>query len=175
MKGVIIDGLGRSGKTELIGALKARLKMFGGCDVRELDHVECDDQFVRYLQEYATDRRWVLFHRSHVSECVFGTLQRGRSPFSSDEVAILNGVLTLRFVCVLAEPPDFDSFLQRANSRGFQGALSEGEYAGMIAAFRQAFSTIPHDLYVSRSREDLLVTRDRILSLLGIQGPTPDA
>src|SRR5438046_693653 len=109
MKGIVVEGITCSGKTELISSLKAELKRFGGFDVKELPHVNCDDQFARYLKEYATQER-ILFHRSHVSEHVLGRLLRERSPFSNDELATLNKIIPLRFVCVLAEPPDFKSF-----------------------------------------------------------------
>ena len=44
MKGVIFEGISCAGRTELISLLKAELKRFGGFDVKELSHIDCDDQ-----------------------------------------------------------------------------------------------------------------------------------
>jgi hypothetical protein len=141
--------------------------------VRELDHSECEDQFIRYLREYAIGTR-VLFHRSHLSERVFGKMLGNRRTFSDEEIATLNTVLSLRFVCVLAEPPSFESYVERVARRGTRRAYSEGEYSDVIGAFREASRTIPHERYVSTSRSDLAATRNRILSILGVKRTAPD-
>jgi hypothetical protein len=168
MRGIVVDGVGCSGKSDLIATLKTELKVVGGYDVRELDHSDCEDQFTRYLREYATGAT-VLFHRSHLSEMVFGQIQRNRPPFSDAEIAALNTVLSLRFVSVLAEPPNYETFVRRAAERGTLRVYSKREYMDVIEAFRRAFRGIPHEQYVSTSRTDLAATRNRILSTLGVK------
>ena len=170
MRGIVIDGIGCAGKTELIAALKVGLKTSGGFDVRELDHHECSDQFLRYLHEYATGEN-ILFHRSHVSELVFGKLLRNRTSFSMEEVAILDSIVSLRFVYVLAEPPSFESFLERMVQRRSRRAFTRDEYLAVIERFREASSKIPHERYVSTTRDELASVQRRVLLTLGITTP----
>ena len=92
MRGVVIEGITGAGKTELISSPKSELKQFGGSDVKELSHIDSDDQYARYLKEYATQER-VLFHRSHISEHVLGKFFRRGSPFSDEQLLTLNKII----------------------------------------------------------------------------------
>lgn len=167
MNSIALEGIQCSGKTLLISLLKAKLKKVGGFDVKELAHVDTDDQYSRYLREYATQER-VLLHRSHISEHVLGGILRERSPFSDGELASLNACLSLRFTCVLAEPPDFDSFSNRILSDAGHTRLGfkEDQYTQIVASFRNAFSTIPHVHYVSSSFDSLESAVEAVMAKL---------
>lgn len=152
--GVMVEGIGCAGKSELISALKMSLKQAGGYDVRELDHQACDDQYLRYLQAYSAPTR-VLFHRGHVSEHVFGAILREGSPFSVREKMLLDQVLSLRFVCVLAEPPSFDAFAARMEARRKKSPYSESQYTEVIGQFRTSMADVSHLPYASRTYHEL--------------------
>lgn len=165
MRGVVVDGIGCAGKSELITALKEDLKAHGGYDVRELDHRDDNDQFRRYLREYASGEH-VLFHRCHISETVFGQILRSQLPFSKHELATLDAILSLRFVCILAEPPDFITFANRMTKRSRRPSVGESEYVDAVEAFRTAFQSIPHERYISLSLHELARMRERVLRFL---------
>ncbi|MET0464573.1 MAG: hypothetical protein ABW007_15515 [Chitinophagaceae bacterium] len=167
MKGVITEGIAGCGKTALISSLKAELKRYGGFDVKELTHVDCDDQYARYLREYAIQER-LLFHRSHISEHVLGKLLRSQSPFSGDEFFILNKIISLRFVCVLVEPPDYETYLKRKaqDTRHVREQFNENQYTEIVTSFRKSFEDIPHIHYISSTLNELEATRATIISKL---------
>lgn len=165
MKGVVVEGMRCSGKTELIMSLKAALKAAGGFDVKELTHVSAGDQYGRYLREYATQEH-VILHRSHVSEHVLGAILRSASPFTEAELANLNAIIASRFVCVLTEAPSYDVFMERTSCRRVKEEFSREEYAEIVAAFRGAFEHIPHIRYMSGSYNELDVAKDAIVAEL---------
>ena len=172
MNGVVVEGITCSGKTELVSSLKSELKRFGGFDVKELAHVDCGDQYARYLKEYATQER-ILLHRSHISEYVLGRLLRAHSPFSKNELTTLNKILALRFVCVLVEPPNFKFFLERMaqDKRHVREPYNKDRYTQIIASFRRSFDHIPHLHYISSSFADLQSTKDAIIAKLTLELP----
>jgi hypothetical protein len=165
MKSVVLEGITSSGKTELVSSLKAELKRCGGFDVKELTHMESGDQYGRYLREYATQER-VLFHRSHVSEHVLGRILRGNSPFSEHELATLNAIIASRFLCVLTEPPSFQTFLERVAKRPGKEVFGEDTYNEVVESFRKSFEQLPHLHYISSSFGHLEATRDALLAKL---------
>lgn len=169
MKGVVVEGISGAGKTELISSLKAELKRFGGFDVKELPHIDCDDQYARYLKEYATQERLIL-HRSHVSEHVLGRQLRAHSPFSDNELDTLNKIIALRFVCVLVEPPDFESLLKRItqDTRHIRKSYNEDQYTQIVTSFRNSFDHIPHVHYISSSFAHMESVKDAIITKLQI-------
>jgi hypothetical protein len=165
MKGVVIEGIRCCGKSELITSLKASLKSAGGFDVKELTHIDCNDQYARYLKEYATQDR-VILHRSHVSEHVLGKILRSTSPFAQAELDNLNAILVSRFVCVLTEAPSFEEFVVRTAHRRVKEDFSRERYAEILSAFHDSFDHIPHIRYTSSSFSELEATRDAIIAEL---------
>lgn len=165
MKSVVLEGISSAGKTGLIASLKAKLKRHGGFDVKELSHVDSGDQFARFLREYANSDR-LLFHRSHISEHVLGNSLRGQSPFADEELTTLNAVLRLRFICVLVEPVDYESFMARVSQDNVhpRESFDNAQYSKIVTSFRSAFDDIPHVHYVSSSVEELENTADAIIA-----------
>jgi hypothetical protein len=165
MKSVVVEGIRCSGKSELIASLKSALKRSGGFDVKELTHRDCDDQYGRYLREYATQDHVVL-HRSHISEHVLGKILRATAPFSPAELDNLNAILASRYVCVLTEAPSFDCFVERIAHRRIKEEFSREQYIDIVSSFRESFDQIPHVRYTSSSFEELDATRDDIIEKL---------
>ena len=93
---------------------------------------------------------------------------RGYAAFSEEEFSTLNKIIARDFVCVLVEPPDFKSFLERManDTRHIRVQFNEEQYTRIIKSFRECLDASPHVQYISSSFTQLQRTKEAIIEKL---------
>lgn len=164
MRGIIVEGIDCSGKSTLIKNIKLMLKKYGGFDVKELEHIECNSQYERYLYEYASARK-IIFHRSHISESVFGKHLRNSTPFTDKEDEILNKIVNNDFIVILAEV-NYSMFQSRLMGTKKYQVIKERDYLAITERFKHAMLNIKHFKYSSDSTDSMVKMCETVVSSL---------
>ena len=153
MRGIIVEGIDCAGKSTLIKRIKQKYKAHGGFDVKELDHVECESQYERYLHEYATQND-VILHRSHISEAVFTEFFHRPCSFTGDELTVLDGIVNNDYLVIYASV-ERALFEERMDATKDNQVIGKGDYEAIVSLFDDKMKHIRHSSYCSNTMESL--------------------
>ncbi len=156
-QGVIIEGVECAGKTTLIDYLRKKTLPW---DVKYMAH-QTENQFDRYIYEYVTARN-VLLNRSHISECVYGTLWRGGVPFKEYEQQTLDNYVRRHMVLVHCDAPT-ELLLDRYSDRDFDQMAKAEELNAIRAGFERVLAGTDCIRYESTSQRSLENTAEAIV------------
>jgi len=156
-QGVIIEGVECAGKTTLIDYLRKEKLPW---DVKYVAHQE-GDQFDRYMVEYITAHN-ILLNRSHISECVYGTLWRGGVPFEEYEQQTLDNYVRRHMVLVHCDAPT-ELLLDRYANRDFDQMAKVEELDAIRTGFERVLEGTDCIRYESTSQKELETAAEAIV------------
>lgn len=147
LKRIIVEGPDCSGKSTVVDRVKNMLHW----DAKSLHHRN-GDQFQRYLKEYTLSDN-IVFDRSHISEIVYSQLWRGGSPFSQDEVRLLDDVVMKDGLFILV-CPESSVLEERYLARNYEQQIKLEELKKSRDLFLRSVD-VPHILYKASSYDEL--------------------
>jgi len=119
------------------------------------------DQFDRYIYEYITARNLFL-NRSHISECVYGTLWRGGTPFEEYERESLDSYVRRHMIVVHCDAPT-ELLLVRYANRDFDQMAKAEELDAIRSGFLRVLDGTDCIRYESTGQKELETAAEAII------------